>query len=395
MTHNIYKGKRGLCYTEVADFTDFQGIGNDPLYLRYDSVSNVIARRINPEYQHFVAAPEYVAQVDRIYWHVEAWGVQGPQPCPLSSLGGGERASFESILKETLAHYRKVVSLLSGDEKLILEGVIKYHDEARVYCLGQKVYLVGWGMNLDTSRHETVGEVIYPVGSPGPKKHRLTFDAGEHGQLDNKIDDRAWLKLPGTKIQPEELPKVTANKGWMFRGWRPSPSSPEGCYEVSGDVAFTAVYEKVPVEVPVPVYHHCFFKAGEHGRLEGRGDVSVLAGETLDSALIPAVTPKRGYTFKGWDVSPLDFVVSGDAVFTAVYEHTPWYKRWRWLKWLLWLLLLLLALSLLLFLLRGCKGCAGHHEENGVIPIDSIARDDGTVIDDNRPRKSPVIGDDG
>ena len=43
--HTLY-GKTNVCYTEVAEFTDFQGIGRDPLYKRYDSVNAVVEKCI-------------------------------------------------------------------------------------------------------------------------------------------------------------------------------------------------------------------------------------------------------------------------------------------------------------------------------------------------------------
>lgn len=30
MAGYTFKGKQKLCYTEVSDFTDFQGVGHDP-----------------------------------------------------------------------------------------------------------------------------------------------------------------------------------------------------------------------------------------------------------------------------------------------------------------------------------------------------------------------------
>ena len=46
--HALY-GKRKLCYTEVTDFTDFQGIGRDPLYKRFNSVYSVVEKHIDPK----------------------------------------------------------------------------------------------------------------------------------------------------------------------------------------------------------------------------------------------------------------------------------------------------------------------------------------------------------
>lgn len=46
MAGHSFFGKQKLCYTEVSDFTDYQGIGHDPMYKRYDSVFSVVKRVI-------------------------------------------------------------------------------------------------------------------------------------------------------------------------------------------------------------------------------------------------------------------------------------------------------------------------------------------------------------
>ena len=42
MAGHSFFGKQKLCYTEVSDFTDYQGIGHDPMYKRYDSVFKLL-----------------------------------------------------------------------------------------------------------------------------------------------------------------------------------------------------------------------------------------------------------------------------------------------------------------------------------------------------------------
>ena len=66
-------GKRKICYTEVLDFTDFQGIGKDPLYKRFDSVYSVVEKHISLEYRDFLAHPIYSSAEDRIVWYVKEW----------------------------------------------------------------------------------------------------------------------------------------------------------------------------------------------------------------------------------------------------------------------------------------------------------------------------------
>ena len=63
MAGHTFFGKRKLCYTDVVDYTDFQGIGRDPLYMRYDSVYSVVKTAVPPEYRHFLAVPQYIAPI--------------------------------------------------------------------------------------------------------------------------------------------------------------------------------------------------------------------------------------------------------------------------------------------------------------------------------------------
>ena len=73
MAGHTFFGKRKLCYTDVVDYTDFQGIGRDPLYMRYDSVYSVIKTAVPPEYRHFLAVPQYIDDEDQICWHIDEW----------------------------------------------------------------------------------------------------------------------------------------------------------------------------------------------------------------------------------------------------------------------------------------------------------------------------------
>ena len=56
MAGHTFFGKQKLCYTEVSDFTDIQGIGHDPIYKRYDSVFSVVKRSIPTDYQHSLSS---------------------------------------------------------------------------------------------------------------------------------------------------------------------------------------------------------------------------------------------------------------------------------------------------------------------------------------------------
>lgn len=416
MAGYTFKGKQKLCFTEVSDFTDFQGIGHDPLYKRFDSVQSVVKKVVAPEYQHFLATPQYIEEDDQISWHINEWK-ESPQK--LVNLTGDERAKYESIKVNTIKAYRNAAQDCNGEDLMIMAGAIRYlHDEC-IYCCDDKVFLVAWGMTPDTHQHKVIGSVIHEVDMV--KKYKITFDANANGTLVSKLD-KSITRPEGFVLSARDLPQVSANEGWIFDGWTPSHIG----VTVNSDLNFVATYKEIakPIipEVPaVPVeepetsdelnktdeqqFYVCNFVAGEHGKTDGMSSFTKQDGTRLSSSEVPNVTPCQGYKFKRWIPSPKNVLIDSNKTFTAKYERIPWWRRfWLWLtslfagkgclKWLLWLLLTLLAIGLLFFLLRSCNGCSGHHEENGVVPIDSVTTSDGRVIDDNG-RIRPITGNDG
>jgi subtilisin family serine protease len=418
MAGYTFKGKQKLCYTEVSDFTDFQGVGHDPLYKRFDSVQSVVRKVVAPEYQHFLATPQYIEEEDQICWHISAWN---ETPQKFVELTGDERAKYESIKENTIKVYRSATQNCDGEDLMIMAGAIRYLHDDCIYCCDNKVFLVAWGMTPDTHQHKVIGSVIHDFDLV--KKYKITFDASSNGVLVSKLD-KSMTRPEGFVLSARDLPEISANEGWAFDGWSPSPVG----VTVSSDLNFVASYRKIekpvipepPVipadepevpeepEEPVekkPKYYTCDFIAGEHGKTEGISSFSKQENTTLTSSDIPQVKPSDGYEFKRWVPSPDNVLMDSNKTFTAEYTRIPWRRRfWLWLtslfagkgclKWLLWLLLTLLAIGLLMFLLRSCNGCTGHHEENGVVPIDTVTTSDGRVIDDNG-RIKPITGDDG
>ena len=90
--HTLY-GKRRICYTEVTEFTDFQGVGRDPLYKRYDTVNSVIEKYISPEYRDFLAHPIY-SDEDQILWYVRDWN---GSPSRFKDLTGKRRRLQDAV----------------------------------------------------------------------------------------------------------------------------------------------------------------------------------------------------------------------------------------------------------------------------------------------------------
>lgn len=446
--HTLY-GKRKLCHTEVTDFTDFQGIGRDPLYKRYDSVYSVVEQNLDPKYVDFLAHPIYSTENDQISWYVRDWV---DTPCAYKDLPSAEKERYQTIKDNTIAAYEKVKNKLSGEDKQILTGALKHIDEDFMFCYDDKVVVVAWGMMPDSHKHIVKGAVIRDLKIQ--TSHKVHFIVGEHGSLSDKL--AGIVNRPdGSILSRIDLPGVTPKEGYSFKGWEPDPIG----MKVNKPLTFNAKYEEVPPEnieiefisetggevagqthltirkgtciasADIPSVSanegyvfdgwspdtsatlfedtkftaqfkrkdiSCRFNAGAHGAIDGQDSFTYPSGSVFDSDNIPRLIPQKGYKFIGWDKSPIDYKMDNDTVFTAQYEKDlPWYKQlWIWitgrgcLKWLLWLLLLILLLLFLLWILKGCGA------ETTVLPTDKIETPSGEVLDDNG-RVEEIVGEDG
>lgn len=403
----IFPGKQEICCTELSFFTDFAGIGNDPLYKRYDSVYSVVRSTVPEKYLSFLAQPYYSEDEDKIHWYVEKWH---ETPRPIDKLQGEERDHYEAIKNDTIDAYEEALRHSSGDANIILTQILKYIKDEYIYCYDEKVVLTVWGMSVDTKLHETKGSVVY-VSPEDKKRFTVTFDVGVNGDLYNRLDAKL-SREDGKIIAKEDLPKVNAHTGYEFKEWQPSPFG----YVVHSDVTFKAIYIKVekPVDdnvdraesqqIPTAVSpvlpkndRKFVFLPGDYGTLDGNTEFVKEDGYTLQASDFPQVRPNKGYEFNKWSFESRP----NESRYTATYTRLPWYKRfWLWiteLDWrgcLKWLLLLVLLFIFLFLLLRACNSCTHHAEENGVVPIDSIKDRNGKIVDDNGHSHN-IIGDDG
>ncbi len=382
MDKHTFIGKRKVGSTDVCDFTDYQGIGRDPLYKRYDSVNSIIRRVISPQYIHFLAIPDYSDQDDAVNWYIDEWN---DTPEVLSSLDGVKREHYQLIKDKTLAHFRKVLNDLSGEELQVMACALRYIDDDFIFCCDDKVFVVAWGMTPDTRKHFSKGELVHE--SPTITKFQLTFQAGEHGSFRTKSSRTITLR-EGTEVTANDVPEVIPAEGFRFAGWNPNPFG----VVVNSDMTFTAQYEGAPIVPPVippvdppePEMVTCRFDAGANGSLRGNPEFTMPRGSHFIPANIPPVVPNKGYEFRGWDINPLQTILNQDVTFHAVYEQkVPWYKKIfgpGCLKWLLWIVLALLLLWLIWWIFPKCTGT---REVNGVIEQEQIIDVDGDTIDNN------------
>ncbi len=349
-----------ICYTEVADFTDFQGIGRDPLYKRFDSVNAVVEKNFPEEYRDFLAQPLYSDVDDCISWYVRSWNTE---PTAYKDLSGADAEKYKGIKERTVAEYRRVCLSLTGQDRQILEGAIKYVDEDMLFCYDNKVVLVAWGMTVDVNQHVVKGKVMQNLIVK--ERIKLHFQAGEHGRFVNALEASKSV-AKGSVISSEDLPAITPKDGYVFRSWSPDPVG----LKVTEPMTFVAQYEYVPPVEPEKVSVR--FMSEEGGELVGQSDFFIEKGTSLLPGFVPEVKVAEGYKFEGWTVNPASVfdadttimaMISKEEVKPVIPSKIPWYKRfWAWLKrssWWKWLLALLLLL-LLLYLLKDCS-CSSMH----------------------------------
>ena len=237
--HSLY-GKKRLCYTEVSDYTDYQGIGHDPLYIRYESVFSVVKNLIDEEYQHFLVHPIYSQTEGHIEWYTAIWNETPTRYVHLSEV---DKKRYNSIKDKTIKHYRDRLLIANNEDLEILIGALKYIDDEAIYCYDNKVVLVAWGMTPDTRKHKSTGAVIHEFAFD--KKHKITFDTGDNGSLSSKINHTMNV-TEGFKLTPQHLPTVIPNEGYSFDGWEPSPID----HRVEDDIVFKAKYTELPPVEP-------------------------------------------------------------------------------------------------------------------------------------------------
>lgn len=278
--------KRKLCYTEVSDFTNIQGVGNDPIYKRYSSVYAVIKQSVNPEYHSFLAEPEYSSQDDRIVWYADEWDYT-TTPMLLMNLEPAQYNIYKSKLDETVAHYRKVIASLTGQNKAILESALKFVDERFVYCIGDKVVLALWGMQPDEFRLNPNGVIIHAFDLQDSSK--VIFNPGEHGALKSQHEGNG-RRRNGSVLSSKDLPVIIPDEGYQFVAWEPDPIG----VEVTGDLCFTAKYQRIAA-------CNVTFEGDDNCKIDGVNLVNVDCGAVLSDNQIPGVVADDGYVFDRWD----------------------------------------------------------------------------------------------
>lgn len=419
-------GKTKLCYTEASDFAEIQGVGSDPIYKRYGSVYAVVKKHIDPKYHSFLAEPEYSPDDDQVNWYVDNWAahelpvamselhdsekeavraelnrIVSHYNDTASKLSGEEQKIIRSAMKFVNEEfvYRigdRVVLVVWGmtpDTHRHLSGgtiihplnMVKSHrvtyetgahghlsnimdkndrvkdgqsispDKLPRVVVNEGYEFAGWlpdptaapikGNMVCEAQYRAIEKEEPPL-PPADPNCKVRFESAGGCTFGGPTE----IEVPRGSVVPYGMiPPINCLPGMKFDGFTPDINQP-----INQDTTFTAHCSATGFNV--------HFNAGEYGTLNGPASIFAAAGSMLAPNAIPTVTPKPGYTFKGWDRNPTGMSINGDTTFNAVYETMV--KKasfWGWMKSYGWwrLLAFLLLLGLLLLLLSMLKGCDG------------------------------------
>lgn len=317
MARATFYNKRLLGHIDDTDFTDYQGIGSDPLYKRYKSVESVVKSRISPQYQSFLACPFY--EDGNIFWYVDEWN---NTPQKFTELSGAEKKHYTHIKDDTLKHYQETLKKLNPEEFAILNGALKYINDEFIYCYDEKIVLIAWGMRLDEEKHTSDGKWFKTAVKYDKKK--ISFDLAGHGKLETTIASIPYLttisRNKGHIITTKDIPTIIAEEGYSFIGWNPNPVG----HEVQEDIIFTAQYTKTNTTVPKAEDKEelmkVIFDAGANGVLKGGTSIEVSKGHILSKEEMPIVMANKGFLFTQWTPS-INVPINNDTLFTAEYKQ--------------------------------------------------------------------------
>ncbi len=191
--------------------------------------------------------------------------------------------------------------------------------------------------------------------------HTIRFVTDGSCQLDGmeqlQVED-------GYELTESDFPEMIPLEGFCDPYWNPAYIG-----SVHSDLTFKAKASRKSCTVT--------FLPGKYGELKGVSTFAVPCGTRIKQEQIPQVVSFSGYTFAGWDNTPLNYNVANDSSFQAQYRQIPWLTRfWMWftnfgcLKWLLLLLALLLLTWLVSWLFRGCNGNRWNHYDHDVVVTD-------------------------
>ncbi|MBQ0128413.1 MAG: hypothetical protein KBT57_01105 [bacterium] len=333
------KGYKPLCVTLRSQVCDEQGIGQWPMWKRYDSVKGIIDQFVDEPYRDFLALPYYDVDKQKseeyFYWFTPRSDAEFVR----LSKAGADHDFYKSLLDKTLAHYHSVLDRLKNEglaeEANFLQLSLKYagDSESNVYCGDNRVVATVWGMR-PRDGFDFEESIIFADLFPEKELHIVRFELGVRGTTDNPTELK---KSHGSRIEPHQVPLVRANDGCDFLGWDRNPIG----VEVKSDLSFTAQYKEQPKpkeepkekskedpkeelkedpkEEP-PITHHIRFLTPD-GQVIIEFDAE--HGKRIGSDYIPQLPVVDGVVCTTWDGDPMNDVVNDNRDYKAIAPAPP------------------------------------------------------------------------
>lgn len=318
------KGYMPLCVTLRSQVCDEQGVGQWPMWKRYDSVKGIVDQYIDEPYRDFFALP--YLEIDRqkpeeyFFWYTprtdEAY-------IPLNQTGNNY-GYYKRQLTETLSHYRFKIEWLKkkglSEEANFLKLSLKYAGdlESSVFCGNGRVVATVWGMRPRPGQKFEISMVTDNLSID--TIYTVRFDLGSKGTTRSPA---MLKKSQGTRIKADQVPQVTPIEGYKFKGWDIEPIG----VEVNDNLIFTAQYTQkdIPTPPPVPpiidpVLHNVRFLSPNGSIIK---ELKVEHGRKILPGLIPQLPLVNGIVSPSWDGDPLNDIINSDRDYKAVTPDMP------------------------------------------------------------------------
>lgn len=336
------KGYTALCVTPRSQVCDEQGVGQWPVWKRFDSIRGIVDQYIDEPYRYFLALPYH--EIDKLkaeelfYWYTPRCDTAYTR----MSRTADDHDYYKGVFEETLAHYQSAVAKLKNkgktEEANFLQLSLKYvgESEDNVYCGDGRVVATVWGMRPRQS--SKIGESkLFTELVPEVEIHTVQYDLGTLGSTTSPT---TLKKTHRTKIYVHQVPLVTVKDGYQFTGWDHNPIGAE----VTEDLLFSAEYHELPKEEkskvdPLEAEKPQGDKSNdERPKTEDATQKHLVRFLTPDNLIIKELDIEHGKQIQpgdvpqlpvvdkvlcpSWDGDPLNDVIDADHDFKAIRPKT-------------------------------------------------------------------------
>ena len=325
------KGYMPLCVTPRSNVCDEQGVGQWPMWKRFDSVKAIVDQYIDEPYRDFLALPYH--EIDKLkaeelfYWYTPRRDTAFMR----MSRTGDDLDYYKGILADTMERYQSAIKKLQSEGKAeeanFLQLSLKYAGESEdnIYCGDGRVVATVWGMRQRPSNNMGESKLVTEL-LPEVEIHTVRF---ELGSLGSTTKTTALKKSHGSRIYAHQVPPVSPKDGYECIGWDCDPIGAE----VTDDLLFSAQYRELPKEETptpqkeekpsdekpkdnnVPLKHQVRFLSPDNLVIK---ELSIEHGKQIMPGDVPQLPAVDGVLCPSWDGDPLNDTINQDCDYTAL-----------------------------------------------------------------------------